>query len=375
MKCLRNAMSLALLAGFASIPLHLNAQDWDTVTGGDYGIRNTSNSNTIPFTIESGTPVDSYYLSSDGNLGLGDAPPTGIFSPRFYISDQTPEIELDDVDDNQVWQLFADGGDVSQGGSNSLGGIGFFDSTAGRLPFFVESEAPNASLYIKTDGFLGAGTADPIVNLHVLGASADPVQEVFRLESNTAPQQAFNNSGTGSTWFFAMTANDTFKVSFDGTGAVEARFFQNGDLRLRGVLLQNSDRRNKKNIKEIDAVDILEKVAELPVTTWEYKSTDGVMHMGPMAQDFYEIFGLGSSPTSISSIDTGGVALAAIKGLKQEKDDELSQLQTETASLAAENAELRERLRNQEERMLELELIMTELARSSSKDLEVVSNR
>ena len=88
-----------------------------------------------------------------------------------------------------------------------------------------------------------------------------------------------------------------------------------------------------------------------------------------MAQDFHELFGLGSTPTAISSIDTGGVALAAIKGLKQEKDDQLGSLRLETESLAAENAELRERLRSQEERILELELVMTELARKASGDL------
>ena len=69
---------------------------------------------------------------------------------------------------------------------------------------------------------------------------------------------------------------------------------------------------------------ILERVSRLPLSTWNAKGTDpNVVHLGPMAQDFYAVFGLGDDEKSIHTIDLDGVALAAIQGLHQlvkEKD-------------------------------------------------------
>ncbi len=51
--------------------------------------------------------------------------------------------------------------------------------------------------------------------------------------------------------------------------------------------------------------------------------------MGPTAQDFYAAFDLGRDDTSISTVDEGGVALAAIQGLYkvvQEQERELTEL-------------------------------------------------
>jgi len=48
--------------------------------------------------------------------------------------------------------------------------------------------------------------------------------------------------------------------------------------------------------------------------------------MGPMAQDFREAFGLGEDEKHISTVDSEGVALAAIQALYQEKQQEVRQL-------------------------------------------------
>ncbi|MBK8506202.1 MAG: hypothetical protein IPL46_30770 [Saprospiraceae bacterium] len=44
-------------------------------------------------------------------------------------------------------------------------------------------------------------------------------------------------------------------------------------------------------------------------------------HIGPMAQDFYQAFGLGVDSTSIAVLDAKGVAFAAIQALKIENDE------------------------------------------------------
>jgi uncharacterized coiled-coil protein SlyX len=63
---------------------------------------------------------------------------------------------------------------------------------------------------------------------------------------------------------------------------------------------------------------VLNKVLALAIKEWSYKdSIDNIRHIGPMAEDFYQAFGLGESETGIATLDTSGVALAAIQGLNE----------------------------------------------------------
>lgn len=213
-------------------------------------------------------------------------------------------------------------------------GLWFRNGAATNSPAPVKfgNGAPANSLVIEdATGDLGVGTPSPVVDLHVLGEGGGSVEQILRLQSSVPPQMTFLNSASSGTglWYFAMTADDQFKVSYDGTGKVEAKFFQNGNVAIAGTLAQNSDRDSKTGIVEVDNKTVLDAVLGMPVSTWEYKADKGVKHLGPMAQDFHAAFGLGTSPKSISSIDTGGVALAAIKGLNeivQSKDQEIQSL-------------------------------------------------
>ena len=54
----------------------------------------------------------------------------------------------------------------------------------------------------------------------------------------------------------------------------------------------------------------------MPITSWRYKTQDAsVRHVGPMAQDFHEAFGLGDDDRRINTLDLDGISLAAVKGL------------------------------------------------------------
>jgi hypothetical protein len=86
-----------------------------------------------------------------------------------------------------------------------------------------------------------------------------------------------------------------------------------------GAWTNASDRNVKTGFAEVDTKAVLEKVAALPITTWSYKTENSdVRHLGPMAQDFHAAFQLGSDDKSITTVDEGGVALAAIQALKEE---------------------------------------------------------
>ncbi|HGX93328.1 MAG TPA: hypothetical protein ENK35_08445, partial [Candidatus Tenderia sp.] len=108
-----------------------------------------------------------------------------------------------------------------------------------------------------------------------------------------------------------------------------------------GVWINASDRNLKENFEPVDPQAVLEQVAQLPITTWNYKVEDpSVRHLGPVAQDFYAAFGLGADDTHIASLDASGVALAAIQGLYRQNQEQAARLE----ALERENAELRKQI-------------------------------
>ena len=68
-------------------------------------------------------------------------------------------------------------------------------------------------------------------------------------------------------------------------------------------------------------------------------------HIGPMAQDFYSAFNIGTDDKHIALIDEGGVALAAIQGLNQK----LSQQEVTLKGKESEIQELTARLEKLEQ--------------------------
>ncbi|MEQ1595852.1 MAG: tail fiber domain-containing protein [Casimicrobium sp.] len=103
-----------------------------------------------------------------------------------------------------------------------------------------------------------------------------------------------------------------------------------------GVWTNSSDRALKENLKPINAKSVLQKVLALPVTTWNYLSEGKqTQRMGPMAQDFYSAFRLGSDDKTIGTVDASGVALAAIQGLNQKLTEQIKAKDVEIAKLTA----------------------------------------
>ncbi|MBK6767285.1 MAG: hypothetical protein IPG71_13625 [bacterium] len=77
-----------------------------------------------------------------------------------------------------------------------------------------------------------------------------------------------------------------------------------------------SDSTKKRDIHMTNTAAILEKVAALPIKALEYDSeAQGTEHIGPMAQDFWNAFQLGSDSLGIETIDADGVLFAAVQEL------------------------------------------------------------
>ena len=93
------------------------------------------------------------------------------------------------------------------------------------------------------------------------------------------------------------------------------------------VIPMLSDANSKENFESVDRREILDRLVALPITSWNYIGSDREdRHIGPMAQDFNPLFGVGEYEDAISSIDSSGVALAAIQALDERSDEQTKRI-------------------------------------------------
>jgi Chaperone of endosialidase len=164
---------------------------------------------------------------------------------------------------------------------------------------------------------------------------------------------ADSNGNAAAAQNFYATAVDQFAVrarggvAFRTTGVSDATSGPGCAIPAGGgAWTCTSDRNLKEAIAAISPRDVLSKVAQMAVTTWQFKGNER-RYMGPMAQDFRAAFGLGDDDKSISTTDASGVALAAIQGLNQmvqEKEAEIAALRKAHDELKRKMAAIEKRL-------------------------------
>ncbi len=330
-------------ASFPSTDWQLTANDSTNGGANKFSIDDISGGRT-PFTIEGSAPNNSLYVDDGGRIGLGTNSPT---------------VELHVVDgDSPTFRLEQDGSSGFTAQTWDLAGneTNFFvrDATTGsRLPFRIRAGASNNAFYIGNDDRIGLGTASPSASLHLRRTDGTAELRIEEASSTTAPRfvaQLFNNgaaavqmgdtSGGQAFWAFQSEAgvnpeDAVFKLT-NSVGLGDEFILQtDGDLFITGTLTESSDRNAKMAIVPVDPAEILAKVTALPVALWTYKDdTSGARHLGPMAQDFHALFGLGATETGISTLDSSGVALAAIKALAEENARLVARIEMLEAAIA-----------------------------------------
>jgi hypothetical protein len=268
-----------------------------------------------PFRIEAGAPSWSLYVEDYGRVGLGTSTPV----VELHIADSdTPSVRLQQDSSGgwspQTW-------DVAGNESN------FFirDATNGsRLPFRIQPSAPSSSLFIASDGDVGLGTSSPAAALAIVRTGSNPKLALQRTD--------------GDKWVFNAAPSGLRFAANDPTEA-QALLDTSGNLTIQGSLTEVSDVNAKENFATVNSREVLETLAGLSITSWNFKFDDpDLRHIGPVAQDFYQAFGLGIDDKHIAPLDTNGVALAAIQGINEillEKDSQLGVLQEKNAELEA----------------------------------------
>jgi len=94
-----------------------------------------------------------------------------------------------------------------------------------------------------------------------------------------------------------------------------------------------SDRNAKENFQPLDVQAVLAKVAQMPLTEWNYKGYAD-RHIGPMAQDFHAAFPLNPNDKLLNSADEAGITLAALQGLNQKVEEKDAKIQEQSAEIA-----------------------------------------
>ncbi len=109
----------------------------------------------------------------------------------------------------------------------------------------------------------------------------------------------------------------------------------------------SSDRNRKENFEPVDGEEVLGKIGELSLTSWNFIGHDPKQfrHYGPMAQDFFAAFGhdgIGAigTETTITSTDLDGILMIAAQALEKRTEEQKKEIQ----ALRGENADLRARL-------------------------------
>lgn len=181
--------------------------------------------------------------------------------------------------------------------------------------------------------------------------------------------RASNNTHTGTMVMGDESTTDSVRNQADN----EFRIRYNGGIRLRVSTAANgntpgaggnvgcdltvavptwtcaSSRTLKENYAPVNGEDVLIRLRSVPVTTWTMIGADeNVLHLGPVAEDFYQAFALGLGPTAIGMGDIDGVNLAAAKALEVRTTDLQAQLNARSTQVLELQAEV-DALRSQTE--------------------------
>jgi hypothetical protein len=148
--------------------------------------------------------------------------------------------------------------------------------------------------------------------------NADKSVAIGSYASSNKRRNSFVFGDISTTNYVGNTQENQFMARASGGVA----FYTSSDLTTGAVLNAGSgswsnlsNKKSKNKIKKLKPEDYLPLLDNLSIYEWEYISEPGVAHIGPMAQSFYQTFGLGVSDKHISMVDADGVTLLMIKGL------------------------------------------------------------
>jgi len=293
--------------------------------------RGLAGGKTTVMAIEEDAPANSLVITSNGRVGMGTSTPAQALHVRTNSGSSRLRID----NNGSVWDLW--------GGSS---GLWFSNNTT---PLKLTNGAPTNSLVVESDGNVGVGTSAARAALHVRKTNNTAEvrvedtgsfdgQTMFNLINNGHPKFRLQDSSQPDVRWefrtFGAGINEGFTINKIGSGVLEMDLQAGGNVTFAGTVQGGSSRAIKQAIEAIDPSELLAKLGDLSVFEWSYKAVPGERRIGPMAEDFYSLFGLGSDAEHIAPSDMAGIALAATRALKQENEELKARLERLEALLS-----------------------------------------
>jgi hypothetical protein len=296
-----------------------------------------------PFSILGGAPDNSLFIRDNGNVGLGTATPSVPLHLQNRSGNTNTNVAVITSSDSQTLVRIFE--------TATTGGIfAIFDSGGNED---IRLSATGTS-WLASDGDVGIGTTSPATQLHVRdtgsrgkilaeNASATTTsRELLEIKNNGAATFILKDTSVTQRWGVG-TSGSSLVIDNQAVAGLEFSFSPTGNLTIAGTLTQGSDRAMKTGIMPVQPEEVLEKLASLPISTWSRKDEDPkVRHLGPMAQDFSAIFGLGEDNRHIAPLDMAGVSMASIQALHGKVAREMAEKDAEIAALRQRLADLEE---------------------------------
>jgi hypothetical protein len=246
----------------------------------------------------------------------------------------------------QEYATVAGGGGNDAPGQYSAVGGGVSNTASGNSSTVAGGQSNSATTFNATvgGGFQNAATGHSAT---IPGGLDNSATSTYAFAAGQRAKALHSGSfvwGDSSNFDFSSTAAN--QVSFRAVGG--ARFVSAIDglgAATAGVQLAAggnawaplSDRAAKENFCDVDEQDLLERLATIPIETWNLKSqSPSIRHIGPMAQDFAAAFGVGEDDRRITTSDADGVAFAAIQALYRklrERDRQIAELEQRLSAL------------------------------------------
>jgi hypothetical protein len=178
-------------------------------------------------------------------------------------------------------------------------------------------------------------------------------RELFQLTNNGAARFRLRNTSNNATWDFQSSS---FAGSFvidrvGGPTTLDFELQSDGDLVLQGTVtaggfITSSDRSLKTDITPAKASQLMSLLRQLDISTWRFKTEPkGTVNLGPMAQDFHRLFGMGTQ-TTIDVRDLAALALVATQVLDEQAREHGAEQERVNAAQQKEIDELRRAMNN-----------------------------